>query len=180
MSLKPKIYKAFSLILIVIFSVFSITAIIYGLKLNFADNSDRKIDFEETGSFLIFIGGNVENEGFYEIRYSTTYLELFKEAGVLDYNGLSSFEYSEAVKPYEGYIICDCIVDGENFETQNINYAEIKNLVKCGIPNDKVDAVKKFVTERNGISDKNLLVKEGLLTQEEFDDVKYKIYAYII
>lgn len=169
-------YKAFILILMIIFIVFIITVSVYGLKIYFADNKSSRIAFEETGSFLIFVGGAVEDERFYEVRYSTTYGELFNEVGVLNEGSLSRFNYNEAVNFHEEFIICNY----ENFLNKNINYAAVEDLIACGIPEDKAHNIRAYIDDYGKIKDKNILTLEGLLTEEEFDAVKYKIYAYVI
>ncbi|MCL1901664.1 MAG: hypothetical protein FWG51_04640, partial [Firmicutes bacterium] len=79
MSLKD-IYKAFLFLLALIFLVFVTLCCIYGFKI-FA-GSKTSFKFFESGEFDIFVGGYVENEGSYTIRYSSTYDELFESSGV--------------------------------------------------------------------------------------------------
>ena len=174
MSLKS-FCRAFASILVLIFITFLITVCFGGFKFNFA-KAKENVEFFEDGSFVIFVGGNVENEGEYKVRYSTTYGELFDVAKILNTDSLKRFNRNEAISPYEDFIICNF----ENFANKNINYATCEGLVDCGISLAKAENIVNYIKGNGYISDKNELLSLELLTSEEFEEVKYKIYAYII
>lgn len=168
--------KALSLILFLIFLIFLIMVCCFGFKFNYADAKNSKQVFYESGNFIIFIGGAVEREGFYEVRYSTTYGELFSRAEILSDFSLKRFDYKEAINPYEEYIICN----DYDFVNKNINYALKEDLMTCGIEEEKAVNIRNYILKNGYIKDKYDLVKNGLLTAEEYNLVKNKIYAYII
>jgi len=169
-------YKAFGLILSVIFLSFIITVFIYGLKIGFAGKK-IKIKYKDIGFCSIFVGGAVENEDFYEIRYSTTYGELFNLAGVLGISNLSRFNLDQAVNPLiDDWIVCNY----GSFTNANINMAAIEALKECGIPEEKAANIRNYIYSNGQIKHKYQLVELGLLTEDEFNGVKYKIFAYII
>ena len=130
MSVKD-IYKAFLFLLALILLVFVTLCCIYGFKIYAGQKSSFK--FYESGEFDVFMGGYVENEGYYTVRYSDTYKELFEDSGVLNIEKVlddnSLIKLNIAVNPFEGFIICNY----PGFKNQNINYALVENLESCGL-----------------------------------------------
>jgi len=177
MSVKD-IYRAFLFLLVLILLVFITLCCIYGLNIY----AGRKTSFVffESGEFEIFIGGYVENEGHYTVRYSDTYKELFENSGVLNVEGVlfdnSLIKLNNAINPFEGFIICNY----PGFKNQNINYATAENLYTCGLSLDSAYKIRSYIDESGYLADKSDLVKLNIITKEEFEAVKHKIYAYVI
>lgn len=172
------IYKAFLFLLALIFLIFVALCCIYGLKIFAGKKPSFK--FYESGEFDIFMGGYVENEGYYTVRYSDTYKELFDDSGVLNVEGIlddnSLIKLNEAVNPSEGFIICNY----PGFKNQNINYATAEKLEECGLNLESAQKIKNYIDEHGNLTDKFDLVRFNIITTEEFEVIKHKIYAYVI
>jgi len=177
MSVKD-IYRAFLFLLSLIFLVFITLCCIFGFQI-FA-GAKVSFKFSESGEFDIFIGGYVENEGYYAVRYSDTYGELFENSGVLNVEGIladnSLIKLNEAVNPYEEFVICNY----PGFKNQNINYAATEKLQGCGLSLESAQKIRNYIDEQGPFTDKLDLVRLSIITKEEYEVIKFKIYAYVI
>ena len=173
------IYRAFLFLLILIFLIFIALISAFGLNMH-AGNGNPSFSFSESGDFVIFMGGDVANEGNYTVRYSGTYEELFSSAGVLNaadiLNNDITINLNAAVDPFKGFIICNY----PGFKNQNINYAAAENLVGCGLSPQSAYRVRNYIDKNGYLADKLDLVTLGIITNEEYNIIQYKIFAYVI
>lgn len=134
-------------------------------------SSEYEFDFEERESyraFTVFIGGDVETEGFFEVPAGITYFELF---ALSDFREKSGYNLSDKVSINTTVLLSgDCC---------NINYADYDYLLFYIADAAIARAVADYIAESGGTNNKYDLVETGILTYEQFDLIKNRIYALI-
>jgi hypothetical protein len=121
----------------------------------------------EERTFRVFVGGAVENEGFYTLPRGIFYYELF---AVLSVGGAGSgFDLNSRINPDTPMIIIGYCL--------NVNVADFDDLRAI---TDEATArlIADYINENGSIEEKSRL--KNVLTEQQYDAVKNFIYALII
>jgi hypothetical protein len=117
----------------------------------------------EERTFRIFVGGALENEGFYTLPCGIFYYELFAALSVGDVSG---FNLNSRINPATPMIIVGYCL--------NVNVAGFNDL--CRIMDEaSARLIVDYIDENGSIEEKARL--KNVLTARQYDDIKNLIYA---
>jgi hypothetical protein len=148
-------------------SAFAVSATDSGYRTDIfsGENTFPYEDHGDERTFTVFIGGAVEREGYYTVPVGISYLELFTLSGFED---IFSYDIGARADP-------DVTVLISGF-CYNVNYAGYEDLLEV-TTGEIARLIADFVAAAGGIEDKEQLM--DVLTREQFDAVKDKIYALL-
>jgi hypothetical protein len=125
-------------------------------------------------AFTVFVGGNVEREGPYNVQIGMTYGTLFSAAGFRDFAGIDP---AEKIDPLTTVLLSNM----PGCDSYNINYPDAESIlalsVLIGAP--AAEAIFAFRQNEGMTDDKEDLWKKGYLEKIQFDAVKYYVHAFI-
>jgi hypothetical protein len=166
-------YKSKTAIIIISLAVF-FTGLICSISngyFSLKDNYNQNIYSYNADNIEIsvFVGGAAEQTGWYTCNASMTYQQLFALAQVLDSADVSSFNLSNKLYSSKTIILKSI------YDVFDINTADEADMLFSGI---SPEVVAKIVLARGAAYlDFNNLVKNGILTETEFNEYKYRLYS---
>lgn len=133
-----------------------------------------------TRTFVVFVGGDVEREGFFELPVGVAYGDLFALSGFRDAAG---YDLEEKIYPY--YTAVTLPVDNSviwpvgnatllSGNCCNINYAGFDDL-RFYVGDAAAHIIADYIAKNGPTNDKYDLL--NIFSQAEFDLIKNRIYA---
>lgn len=147
-----------------------------GLSLVFnAGNNVNGIKNEEI-TRQIYVLGAVQREGCYTVTANMTYRELFYLTGLYTISAIKEYDYDKYINIAESFIVIDYMADNKIKSCINIKTADILDFATVDIP---LFIAQKIVDSQSiGYKSKYELLQKGILSNEEFMSIEYKIYCY--
>jgi len=123
----------------------------------------------------VFVGGAVDNSGWFECSASTTYKQLFIMAEVISAANISAFNLSNKLNDYDENFQKIIIIESDFESAFNINTVDEAQMLIEGI---SYDIINSIVTAReSGYLNFKNLVLDGVLTSTQFSKCKYRFYS---
>jgi len=150
------------------------TALFYAVK-KFA-NEKFFLKNEGDTVYRVYICGAVENSGFYTFELGDTYGDLLSNAGLLDNSIIKNPNKILTSETTE--IICHFIEDGQEVYPININSKLFSDIYRnANIEDNIARKIINYLNSVDQIYSKQQLLKDGVLTEEEWNKTFYRIYV---
>lgn len=159
--------------------------LIYSGSDNILFASSRNVgEVKKTPSRIVFVGGAVDNEGFYEITSHATYEDIFKLCKPTEDSYTSTYYRSQFVEILQDKIIIDyfyTLPDGtltlNSSVDVNGSFDSLKaKLIFAGLEDDTIDKIITFLIYNNEFEDKTQL--KSVIGEEAFLVHGYKLFVY--
>lgn len=135
----------------------------------------RQLEKIEQETFLVYVCGAVENEGFVEISEGADYRQLVYFAGYIPQTVMPATPYAVVSRETETFILR--YYDGTKFcYCTNVNGAAVKDRLEIeNISPEIVDKIANYLEKYGKITDKTQL--KHILNEEEYQDSYYKFFV---
>jgi hypothetical protein len=124
----------------------------------------------------VFIGGAVENSGWFECTASTTYNEIFKLAKVISAANISFYNLSNKINDYDENYQKIIIIESDFESAFNINTCSEADMLIEGIPPEIIANI--VIAREHKYLNIHTLVSDGVLTNNQFSKYKYRFYSF--